>query len=181
MALQNRAELARVLTEDRPMGAVFARHAYGMRRWVELLAPRLATLAQPSVRELLAGLVADNKRHAALLRSRAAARGVDPDAYCCPPEGEAIYARMDELHALDDLLGYLLGSLDHFAELLAVYARAAGGEDRRAIESVGRDVDRTRRALSERVDPVALALCGEAHELYRLRELVEVTLYARAA
>lgn len=181
MTLENRSELARVLTEHRRIGAVFARHAYGMRRWVELLGPRLAAVADPASRELLAGLVADNERHAALFRSRARAHGIDPGAYSCPPEGEAIYARMRELRELDDVLGYALGSLDHFADLLAVYAEGARGKDLAAIESVRGDVARVRREMRGRVDAGARARYAEAHELYRVRELAETALYTPAA
>jgi hypothetical protein len=181
MTLENRAELVRVLTEPRRIGAVFARHAYGMERWVDLLATRLAAVADREIRELLARLVADNERHAALFRARAAAHGIDPGAYSCPPEGEAIYARMRDLPELDDLLGYALGSLDHFADLLAVYAEGARGEDLAAIETVRCDVADVRREMHGRVDAVARARSAEAHELYRARELVEAPLYARAA
>jgi hypothetical protein len=181
LALENRSELARVLTEPRGIGAVFARHAYGMERWVELLATRLAAITDSEVRELLARLVADNERHAALFRARASAHGVDPGGYSCPPEGEAIYARMRELHELDDLLGYALGSLDHFADLLAVYAEGARGEDLAAIETVHCDVADSLREIHGRVDAVGRTRFAEAHELYRVRELVEARLYARAA
>ena len=116
-----------------------------------------------------------------LFRERAIAHGVDPDAYDCPPEGEVIYERIDELAGLDELAGYALGSLDHFSQLLAVYRDAADGEDRAAID----DVTRRRAAhaaprwpRSPRADGARRA--AEAHELYRVRELVETPRYAHA-
>jgi len=42
--------------------------------------------------------------------------------------------RIDELQGLDEAVGYALGSLDHFEQLLAVYRAAADGDDAAAIE-----------------------------------------------
>ncbi len=70
-----------------------------------------------------------------LFRTRARAHGVDPDAYVCPPEGEVIYERIAEMETLDEAVGYALGSLDHFEQLLAVYRAAADGEDAAAIDA----------------------------------------------
>src|SRR5919199_742833 len=129
MALQNAGELAEVLDRAEHPGPVFARHAYGMRAWVDRFSAHVARLPDPADKTLLAALVATNARHMMLFRERAAANGTDPDAYVCPDEGEAIYERIPELHGADALVGYALGSLDHFAQLLAVYRSAAEGED----------------------------------------------------
>jgi len=177
MTLQNRAELAEVLREPSRLGHVFARHAYGMRRWVDLFAARIPD-ADPEGKELVASLVADNARHMLLFRARARARGVDPDAYVAPREGEAIYERLAELPSLDDCLGYALGSLDHFDELLGTYRAAASGEDAAAIDAVRADVGRARARLRGLVGAGEEALAGEAHELYRVRELAETPRYA---
>jgi hypothetical protein len=184
MALQNAEELAEVLDGATHLGPVFARHAYGMRAWVDLFSARVAGLPQPDDKALLAGLVATNARHMLLFRSRAAANGTDPDAYACPAEGEAIYERIPVLRGADELIGYALGSLDHFAELLAVYRAAADGPDAAAIDTVRADVDEARAALRARAGAGAAqaeALAAEAHELYRVRELAEVPRYAHAA
>jgi hypothetical protein len=167
-----------VLEEDRArLGRVFARHAYGMRRWVDLFSLRVPATDDPGAKELLAELVADNARHMNLFRARAQAHGVDPDAYRAPPEGEVIYERIDELRDLPELAGYAAGSLDHFTQLLDAYAETASGEDARVIAAVRADVERMR----ERLAPLA-AGAGEseaaAHELYRRRELVETGWYA---
>ncbi|HEY7074645.1 MAG TPA: hypothetical protein VH418_04725 [Solirubrobacteraceae bacterium] len=209
MALDNADELSAVLEERERLGKVFARHAYGMRAWVDLFSARVPEIEAPEVKALVATLVADNARHMMLFRERAAALGVDPDAYACPPEGEAIYDRIPELVSVDDLLGYALGSLEHFDELLAVYRVAAAGADAAAsrvgaaaagvdaagsrvgvaagdadaaaIDSVRADVARMRRDLRARLGPAAPLLTAEAHERYRVRELAETPLYAHAA
>jgi len=181
MALQNADELAQVLHRADHLGPVFARHAYGMRAWVDLFSARIGGLPDPADKALLAALVATNARHMMLFRERAAANGTDPDAYTCPDEGEVIYDRIPQLHGADALVGYALGSLDHFAELLAVYRAAADGGDAEAIDTVRADVEGARAQLRARAGAGARAAADEAHELYRVRELAEVPLYADAA
>ena len=95
-----------------------------------VLRPRRRAARTPPTRRCSPTLVATNARHMMLFRERAAANGTDPDAYTCPDEGEAIYDRIPELYGADELVGYALGSLDHFAELLAVYRAAADGRRR---------------------------------------------------
>src|SRR3954454_9863390 len=180
MALQNADELAQVLHRADHLGRVFARHAYGMRAWVDLFSVHVGGLPDPADKALLAALIATNARHMMLFRERAAANGTDPDAYTCPDEGEVIYDRIPQLAGPDELVGYALGSLDHFAELLGVYRGAADGADGEAIDSVRADVDAARERLRARAGQVALDLAAEAHELYRVRELAEVPLYAAA-
>ena len=181
MALQNAGELAEVLDRAEHLGPVFARHAYGMRAWVDLFSAHVADLPDPADKAMLAALVATNARHMMLFRERAAANGTDPDAYVCPDAGEVIYDRIPQLAGAQEVVGYALGSLDHFAELLGVYRDAADGPDADALDTVRADVEQARAALRERAGGVALRLADEAHELYRLRELAEVPLYARAA
>jgi hypothetical protein len=180
VTLENADELRRILGDDPSrMGRVFARHAYGMERWVDLIAARIPS-APAERTELLAGLVADNARHARLFRGRARAHGIDPDAYVCPPEGEAVYARLHELTDLGEGLGYALGSLEHFDQLLGAYRESTGdADDAAAIDEVRRDVGRARRELLALVGPGDSAAAGEAHELYRRRELAETPDYAR--
>jgi hypothetical protein len=180
MALENVAELSQVLAKRERLGQVFARHAYGMRAWVDLFSARVPSVADPEAKALVAQLVADNARHMMLFRRRAIAHGIDPDAYHCPPEGEVIYERIDELVGLDELAGYALGSLDHFSQLLAVYRAAADGEDRAAIDEVSADVRRMCNALSPLTAGEGARRAAEAHELYRVRELVETPRYAHA-
>jgi hypothetical protein len=175
--LSNREELRRVLSDPARLGRVFARHAYGMRRWVDLFAPRIPDIEDPQIKELVAALVADNARHMNLFRERALARGVDPDAYCAPAEGEVIYKRLDEKGSFDEVAAYALASLDHFAELLSVYSESAKGDDAAAIFSVRLDVDRMRERLRPLASDAAHA-AAEAHELYRVRELTETPRYA---
>jgi hypothetical protein len=177
--LENRAELEVVLSRPKGLGRVLARHAYGMRRWVDLFGPRRHAVADPELRDLIARVAADNARHMAMFRARAEAHGVNPDAYTCPPEGEAIYERLAELD-LEQSLAYALGSLEHFAELLAAYSRAADGPDAEVIETVRQETDWTIALLRRFVEDGAAPLAGEAHERYRLRELVETPLYAHA-
>jgi rubrerythrin len=181
LALENAAELADVLRRRERLGRIFARHAYGMRAWVDLFSARIAAIDDAGRKALVATLVADNARHMLLFRDRAAAHGIDPDAYTAPAEGETIYERIDELDDFDDLLGYALGSLEHFDELLAVYRAAAEDADAAVIDAVRADVARHRGELRPLVGPRAERLVSEAHERYRVRELVETPRYARAA
>ena len=53
--LDNRDELLGVLGDDpRRIGKVFARHAYGMRRWVDLFSIRVPLTCDPLAKQLLA-------------------------------------------------------------------------------------------------------------------------------
>lgn len=177
MTLENRQELTETLSERSRLGKVFARHAYGMRAWVDEFASRIPA-ADPEAKQLIAELVADNARHMNLFRSRARAHGVDPDAYVCPAEGEAIYERLAQVDDPDGAIGYALGSLDHFDQLLAVYRAAADGADADAIDLVRSDVGRMRERLRPLVgSDAARTRLEEAHELYRVREVAETPLY----
>jgi hypothetical protein len=179
--LANRDELLAVLGEDpRRIGRVFARHAYGMRRWVDLFSERVPLTDDPQAKQLLAELVAANARHMNLFRARAIAHGVDPDAYVAPREGDAIYERIEVIDDFDELVAYAAGSLDHFGQLLDTYAAGAGGEDAQTIAVVAADNDAARERLAALMSGPHSA-AGDAHELYRRRELVETGLYADAA
>ncbi|HEX7299191.1 MAG TPA: hypothetical protein VF257_09290 [Solirubrobacteraceae bacterium] len=181
MTLANSDELLDVLRSSDRLGLVFARHAYGMRAWVDLFSLRVAEADDAETKALLATLVADNARHMMLFRARAAAHGIDPDAYEPPGEGHAIYERIPRLSGTPQLAGYALGSLDHFRELLGVYARVADGDDALAIAQVIADVERMQAALRPLAGASGAAVATEAHELYRLRELAETPRYADAA
>ena len=180
MALENVSELSRVLAERERLGKVFARHAYGMRAWVDLFSARVPTVDDPAAKALVARLVADNAHHMMLFRERAIAHGVDPDAYDPPREGEVIYERIDDLAGLEEMAGYALGSLDHFTQLLGVYRDAADGEDRATLDEVAADVQRMRAALAPLTAGGGARRAAEAHELYRVRELVETPRYVHA-
>jgi hypothetical protein len=174
--LQNRSELEQVLRGR--LGAAFARHAYGMRRWVDLFSARIPDIADPYLTELVASIVHQNARHMVLFRERAMAHGVDPDAYVCPPEGHAIYEEMAPL-GTEETLAYALGSLEHFADLLAVYAELAESDrDADVLAGVRADNDRAIAMLRELVSHPAAPAAATAHELYRVRELAETPLYA---
>jgi hypothetical protein len=173
--LENRAELEQVLRGR--LGAAFARHAYGMRRWVDVFSSRIPEIGDPYLAELVAGIVHQNARHMVLFRERATVHGVDPDRYECPPEGEAIYEQMAPLDG-DEMFAYALGSLEHFADLLAVYAEVAErSEDAETLATVRADNDRAILRLREYVGAGDEA-AAVAHELYRVRELAEAPLYA---
>jgi hypothetical protein len=185
MTLDNRDELAGVLEDADRLGAVFARHAYGMRAWVDLFSVRIPDAERIDDKVVIAQVVADNARHAALFAQRARAHGVDPDTYRPPPEGHAIYERIEELHGLPALAGYAIGSLEHFRTLLEVYRAAARDPaDAAALDGVIADTDRSLAALRPLAgrdragDGRAGDAAADAHELYRLRELAETPLYA---
>lgn len=174
--LANRTQLEQVLRGR--LGSAFARHAYGMRRWVDSFAARIPGLDDPYLAELLANTVYQNARHMVLFRDRAIAHGVDPDLYVCPPEGHAIYEQMASLQT-PAMLAYALGSLEHFADLLAVYSEVAEDEaDIAALAQVRADNDRAIAQLREVVGHPDSPAAATAHELYRVRELVETPLYA---
>ena len=111
-----------------------------------------------------------------LFRARAIAHGVDPDAYVAPPEGEAIYERIEIIEDFDELVAYAAGSLDHFGQLLDTYAAGANGEDAATIAIVAADNDAARERLAALMSGPHFAAV-DAHELYRLRELVETGMY----
>jgi hypothetical protein len=176
--LDNRSELEQVLSEPNTLGAVFSRHAYGMRRWVNLFSQRIPESDDPYVTELMADIVAINARHIVLFRERALAHGVDPDAYVCPPEGEQIYEHLKPLQG-DDTLAYALASLEHFGDLLAVYAETAvDPSDAAVLSTVRADNDAALGRLREFTRHPDGPAAAAAHELYRLRELAETPLYA---
>jgi hypothetical protein len=180
VTLENRDQLAAVLGEPDLLGGVYARHAYGMRAWVDLFSARVAETRDPEVKALLAGIVADNARHMLLFRERAAARGIDADAYRPPPEGDAIYERIPRLAGTAALAGYAAGSLEHFLELLSVYRAAAADEaDAAVLDRVIADTERSLAALRPLAGDDGGA-AAEAHELYRRREHAEVPRYAHA-
>ncbi len=175
--LDNRSELEQVLSDPDVLGAVFARHAYGMRRWVDLFSQRIPQIDDPYVTELVAEIVAVNARHTVLFRERAIAHGIDPSAYVCPPEGEQIYEYLAPLEG-DDTLAYALGSLEHFRDLLAVYSEAAVDPDDAVVLSIVRaDNDAALTRLREFTRGTDGPAAAAAHELYRLRELAETPLY----
>ena len=158
-----------------------ARHAYGMRRWVQVIGGKLALFERPEDLAVAARLVGDNARHMALFRERAAALGADPDAYRAPPAGEAIYDRLEELADPTEIAAFALGSLDHFAELLSVYREAADADTAAVIEQVAADVREHRALLGPLAGGAGEGLRAEAGRMYEDRERVEVPGYARAA
>ncbi len=180
MGLENSEELRRILTGRTRLGLVFARHAYGMRAWVDLISPWIPAVDDPQMKAFVALLVADNARHMSELRDRGIRKsGITRMPTSPPDEAGAIYDRLAALDSPDELIGYAWGSLDHFAELLSVYADAADAADLAAIEDVRVDNDRNRAVLRRMVGPSGARLAEEAHELYRVRELVEAPRYAR--
>jgi hypothetical protein len=173
--IENRSQLEQILRGR--LGAAFTRHAYGMRRWVDLFALRVPAIEDPYLTELVTGIVHQNARHARMFRERAQAHGVDPDLYLCPPEGEATYEGMPA--DTDETLAYALGSLEHFGDLLAVYAEIAElPADAEVLAEVRADNDRAIAQLRERVGQSGNGAAATAHELYRVRELAEAPLYA---
>jgi hypothetical protein len=173
--VENRTQLGQVLRGR--LGAAFARHAYGMRRWVDLFAIRIPEIKDPYLAELVAGIVHNNARHARLFRERAIEHGVNPDLYVCPPEGEATYDGMP--YDTDETFAYALGSLEHFGDLLAVYAEVAESfADAAVLSEVRGDNDRAIAQLRGIVARSDSSAAATAHELYRVRELAEAPLYA---
>jgi hypothetical protein len=178
MTLVNADELHEVVSDPRALGRALARHAYGMRRWVDLIGAKLERFREPEDKALAARLVSDNARHMLLFREAATALGASPDAYRAPPEGEAIYDRLEQLTDSREIAAFALGSLEHFSELLAVYGSAADPASARAIELVAADVDDHRAGLRRLLENEPGELLHEAERMYEARELVEVGSYA---
>ena len=179
MALANAEELRTTLTgSPHALGRVFARHAYGMRSWVDQIGRKLSLFERPEAKATAARIVGDNARHMLLFRERAAALGIDPDAYRVPPEGEAIYERLEQLVDPAEIAAFALGSLEHFSELLAAYRGAAHGESAAVIDAVAADVDEHRAALRALLRGEPEERRREAERLYEARELAEVRSYA---
>ena len=177
MSVANAQELRSVLTEPRALGRCLARHAFGMRCWVELIGRTLGRFEQPVDLAVAARLVGDNARHMLLFRSRAIALGVDPDGYRAPPAGAVIYERLEGLTDSGDMAAFALGSLDHFGELLHIYRSVADQDTAAMIDQVLADVSEHRLLLGGLLGDRGGALRAEAQLLYRARELVEVEGY----
>ena len=140
-----------------------------------LLRPRASAVADPAAEALLAELVADNARHMLLFRERAAGPRRRPRRLRLPARGRGDLRAHRRARRSRSSLGYALGSLDHFAELLTVYAGGGRrgrrrGDRRRCAPTSTRERAALRDAL---VRGGAAPLAAEAHERYRVRELVE--------
>lgn len=177
MTLANADELRSALTDQRALGRAFARHAYGMGRWIDQIGRKLELFEEPAPKALAARVVGDNGRHMVLFRERAAALGVDVAAYRAPSEGEAIYDRLEQLTDPVEIAAFALGSLDHFSELLAVYRSAADAESATAIDAVTADVAEHRAGLRSVLRGAGEDRRLEAERLYEVRERVEVDGY----
>ena len=134
MALDNRSELEQVLCDPDVLGAVFARHAYGMRRWVDLFSQRIPQTDDPYATELVAEIVAINARHTVLFRERAIAPRRRPRRVRLPTGGRA------DLRALAPLRGR------RHARVRARLARAL----RRPARRLRRGRERSRRCRGAR-------------------------------
>jgi hypothetical protein len=181
MSVANADELGGVLAAPGALGRCLARHAFGMRCWVELVGRALGRFERPADLAVAARLVGDNARHMLLFRERAIALGADPDAYRAPPAGAAIYERLEGLEEASSMAALALGSLDHFSELLSIYRSVADRGTSAVIDEVRADVDLHRALLGGLVGAGGHALRAEAQRLYRARELVEVKGYRRRA
>lgn len=177
MSVANADELRSILADPTALGRCFARHAFGMRCWVELIGRTLGRFERPADLAVAARLVGDNGRHMLLFRARARALGANPDDYRAPPTGAVIYERLESLTDASDMAAFALGSLDHFRELLAIYRGVADGASWAVIDLVMRDVDEHRALLARLLTTGSEALRAEAERLYEARELVEVERY----
>jgi len=132
VSVANANELRDVLAAPRALGRCLARHAFGMRCWVELMGRTLGRFERPADLAVMARLVGDNARHMLLFRARAIVLGVDPDGYRAPPVGAVIYERLEGLTDASDMAAFALGSLDHFSVLLSIY-RSVADDDTSAV------------------------------------------------
>jgi hypothetical protein len=180
MTVANAGELLEAVRTRAGLARALSRHAYGMRRWIDVIGGKLQLFDAPADKALAARLVGDNGRHMLLFRERAQALGDDPDAYTAPPSGEAIY---DRLEALDDpaaVAAFALGSLDHFAALISLYRDAADPLTDGVLAEVEADVAEQRRLLGRLADGGAGEARQEAESMYETRELTEVDGYRGA-
>lgn len=181
MSVANANELRGVLAAPQALGRCLARHAFGMRCWVELMGRNLGRFERPADLAVVARLVGDNARHMLLFRARAIALGVDPDGYRAPPAGAVIYERLEGLTDASDMAAFALGSLDHFSELLSIYRSVADDDTSAVIDQVLADVDEHRALLGGLLGGRGETLRAEAERLYEARELMEVGGYTLSA
>ena len=180
MALENVSELSRVLGQRQRLGLVFARHAYGMRAWVDLFSARVPAVADPEAKALLAQLVADNARHMMLFRERAS-----PTASTPTPTTPRARARSSTSGSTTSP-----GSASWPATRSGRWTTSASswrctGTPPRARTARRSTTSRpTCSGMLVALRPLAGAdgarRAAEAHELYRVRELVETPRYAHA-
>lgn len=181
MSVANADELRAVLAAPQALGRCLARHAFGMRCWVELIGGALGRFERPADLVVMARLVGDNARHMLLFRARAITLGVDPDGYHAPPIAAVIYERLEGLTGASDMAAFALGSLDHFSVLLTIYRSVADDGTSVVIDQVRADVDEHRALLGGLLGGRGEPLRAEAERIYEARELVEVERYALSA
>ena len=179
-ALQTPTELAVVLDRADHLGPVFARHAYGMRAWVDLFSA--TSPGSRGGKALLAGLIAVQRApHAPLPRARGRERH-RPRRVHVPRRGRGDLRPDPRALGADELVGYALGSLDHFAAAAhRLPRRGRAATTRRRSTRSARTSTAPRAAARARGGRRREATAADAHELYRVRELAEVPLYAHAA
>lgn len=186
MSIRNPDRLREVLSDPKRLARAFSRHTYGMLAWVDLFGAKLASIRDPDVKLVAAGIIADNAGHAKLFSVRARELGETPETYKPQQIGREIYDILESYDDTFDELAYAWGSLIHFSALLAVYHEVADAKSRLVIEKVQKDVRRHLRQLRKYFErnadtPAkkkrAREIKSVADKIYADREDVEIEWY----
>lgn len=181
----NQPEMLRTVLTRTGLGPIFCRHSFGMLRWVEIWGAKMGRYSDMEAKIVAGRLAYDNARHAKLFADRARALGFDPGSYRITTAGTATYIPLLETDDLPSNMGFAHGTLEHFTDLLELYASVADPESRRVLESVHADVQEERKMLGSILSrwPAgpeaerARAQATLAHQVYAEREDQEAKGY----
>jgi hypothetical protein len=165
--------------DSRVAGRILARHAYGFSRWVDLLGTKLNLFEDPPGKVLVSSIIHKYAQNMKALEERAHALGVDPASYVIPPEGAAVYDRLEELTTKAAVVGFVLGSL----EFSGGDARFVEGHDARTGELLHEshlgliEIREALRSYATQLGHACSVFRDEAIELYERREPRELQWY----
>ena len=177
--LDNRSELEQVLRDRDVLGAVFARHAYGMRRWVDLFSAADPADRRP-LRDRARGRDRRHQRpaHGAVPRAGDRARR-RPGCLRLPAGGRAdLRAPGSAARATTRSRTRSARSSTSATCSPSTPRPRVDPDDAAVLSTVRADNDAALARLREFTHCPDGPAAAAAHELYRLRELAETPLYA---